>query len=151
MNLHLLRLVPIGSFAAVFIAIYDRSTGRLQYANCGHQPEPWRIPGSQDQVIEALSEARNLIMGVDERVDIVTSSVALEPGDTVLFVSDGIVENPNIDGRLYGTERFESFLQAKRLLPPEALVQTISDEAHDYSRDTEQSDDRTVLALRIKQ
>ena len=79
-----------------------------------------------------------------------TSNVTLEPGDTVLFVSDGIVENPNVDGRLYGTERFESFLQAKRPLPPEALVQAISDEARGYSRNTEQSDDRTVLALRIK-
>jgi len=150
MNVNLLRLVPIDSFAAAFVAIYDRSTGRLHYINCGHQPEPWHIPGDKDHTIHSLNGARNLIMGIEEHVDLTTSSVTLEPGDTVLFVSDGIVENPNIDGALYGTERVESFLQSKRLLPPETLVQTISDEARNYSRGTTQSDDRTILALRIR-
>lgn len=150
MNVNLLRLVPLGSFAAAFIAIYDRSTGRLHYINCGHQPEPWHIPGDKSNTIHSLNGARNLIMGIEEHVDLTTSSVTLEPGDTVLFVSDGIVENPNIDGALYGTERFESFLQSKRLLPPEALVQMISEEARNYSRGTNQSDDRTILALRTK-
>jgi sigma-B regulation protein RsbU (phosphoserine phosphatase) len=151
MNVNLLRLVPIGSFAAAFIAIYDRSTHRLHYTNCGHQPEPWRIPGRKDHTIHSLSDARNLIMGVEERADIAVSSVTLEPGDMVLFVSDGIVENPNVDGKLYGTDQFESFLQSRRSLIPQALVQTISDEARDYSRGTDQSDDRTILALRIKE
>ena len=149
MNVNLLRLVPIGSFAAAFIAIYDKSIGRLHYINCGHQPEPWHVPGDKDRTIRSLSDARNLIMGVEEYVDLTISSVMLAPGDTVLFVSDGIVENPNLDGNLYGTERFESFLQSNRLLPPETLVQAIADEARNYSSGTTQSDDRTILALRI--
>lgn len=151
MNVNLLRLVPLGSFAAVFIAVYDRSSRQLYYTNCGHQPEPWRIPARRDEAIHAFNDARNLIMGVEECPQITTSSVTLEPGDTVLFVSDGIVENPNVDGRLYGTEQFEFFLQSKRLLPPDALVKAISDEARDHSQDIEQSDDQTILALRIKE
>ena len=150
MNVNLLRLVPLGNFAAAFIAIYDRSTSRLHYINCGHQPEPWHIPRDKDHTIHALNDARNLIMGIEEHVELTTSNVTLAPGDTVLFVSDGIVENPNIDGALYGTERFESFLQSKRVLPPETLVQMISEEARHYSRGTDQSDDRTILALRIR-
>ena len=149
MNVNLLRLVPTGSFAAVFIAIYDRTTNRLHYANCGHQPEPWHIPGRKGLPIRSLSQARNLIMGVQEYVDIIITYVDLEPGDTILFASDGIVENPDIDGRLYGIEQFESFLQLRRTLSPEALIQSISEEAYNYSKGTEQSDDRTILALRV--
>jgi len=151
MNVNLLRLVPIGSFAAAFIALYDRSTHELHYINCGHHPEPWCIPGRYDNTVHSLSDARNLIMGVEERADFTVSSVVLDPGDTVLFVSDGIVENPNIDGKLYGTKQFESFVEAQRSLTPEALVQAISEEARDHSGGASQSDDRTILALRIRE
>jgi sigma-B regulation protein RsbU (phosphoserine phosphatase) len=150
MNANLLRLVPLGSFAAAFLAIYDTATRTLTYANGGHQPEPWHIPGHREGEIQTLSDARNLIMGIQEQVDVTLSSITLTPGDAVLFVSDGIVENPNADGQLYGTDRFASFLQAQRALAPQQLVDAISNEARDHSRGTGQSDDRTILALRIK-
>ena len=150
MNANLLRLVPLGSFAAAFLAIYDTATRTFTYANGGHQPEPWHIPGRQEGEIQTLSDARNLIMGIQEQADVTLSSITLTPGDTVLFVSDGIVENPNAEGQLYGTDRFASFLQAQRALAPQQLVDAISTEAQDHSQGTDQSDDRTILALRIK-
>ena len=149
-NANLLRLVPLGSFAAVFLAIYDVSTRELTYANCGHQPEPWRLCGTNGTPIASLSDARNLVMGIQEQATIATSSVTLAAGDTVLFVSDGIVENPNVDNQYYGTVRFSSFVQSKKALAPTQLVEAITNEARLYSDGTEQSDDRTVLALRIR-
>lgn len=148
-NANLLRLVPVGSFAAVFLAIYDVATHELAYANCGHQPEPWHLPGNGNTSIRTLSNARNLIMGIREQPQIATSSVTLAPGDTILFVSDGIVENPNEDNQQYGAARFVAFLQANQARAPKDLVQAISDEAQNYSQGTQQSDDRTVLALRV--
>ncbi|MBN2131621.1 MAG: serine/threonine-protein phosphatase [Sedimentisphaerales bacterium] len=150
MNANLARLVPLGSFAAAFLAVYDVTTRGLVYANCGHQPEPWCLPADGNQPIRALSDARNLVMGIQETLDVTPSCMLLEPGDTVLFVSDGIVENPDADGDLYGAERFEAFVQARRSLKPEPLVEAINAEADRYSRDGEQSDDRTVLVLRVK-
>jgi serine phosphatase RsbU (regulator of sigma subunit) len=89
-------------------------------------------------------------MGVQDQPEIATAWITLAPDDTILFVSDGIVENPDADGRQYGMERFASFLEARRSWTPEPLVQAISKEAGDYSEGTDQSDDRTILALRIK-
>lgn len=150
MNTNLLRLVPLGSFAAVFVAIYDVSTHRLAYANCGHQPEPWHLPGDPGAAIEDLHEARNLIMGIQDQPKIATARITLAPNDTILFVSDGIVENPDAEGQQYGAERFASFLEARRSWAPKPLVRAISKEADDHSDGTDQSDDRTILALRIK-
>jgi len=150
MSANLLRLVPVGSFAAAFLMIYDVATRGLVYANCGHQPEPWCIPGDEKQPIHSLSDARNLVMGIQDSIEVTTSCMVLRPGDTVLFVSDGIVENPDVDGMLYGTERFEAFLQARRASRPGPLVEAVVAEARRHSHDTEQSDDRTVLAFRIK-
>ncbi|MHC4519026.1 MAG: PP2C family protein-serine/threonine phosphatase [Planctomycetota bacterium] len=149
-NANLLRLVPLGSFAAVFMAIYDVATHELSYTNCGHQPEPWHFSGDGSTSIHTLSDARNLLMGIREQPEVATSSVTLERGDTVLFVSDGIVENPNADNQQYGTARFTAFVQSKQALAPNQLVEAISNEAQNYSNATEQSDDRTILALRIR-
>jgi sigma-B regulation protein RsbU (phosphoserine phosphatase) len=73
----------------------------------------------------------------------------LHPGDTIVFVSDGITENPNADGRLYGTDRFEAFLQSKRSLEAWPLVQAIAEEARAHSDGAEQRDDQTILTFRV--
>lgn len=150
MNANLSRLVPLGSFAAAFLAIYDVERRELVYANCGHQPEPWHVSVRAKEPVQVLSDAGNMVMGVVESMQIVASKRVLGPGDVVLFVSDGIVENPDADGGIYGIERFEEFVEARRDLPPSQLVQAIRDEAGERSQESEQSDDQTVLAFRVK-
>ncbi len=149
MNANLSRLVPLGSFAAAFLAIYDVGRRELVYANCGHQPEPWRVLARGDRPILSLSDARNMVMGIVDSPQIATSTCTLELGDMLLLVSDGIVENPDVDGDIYGAEKFEAFVQGQRELSTSALVEIISEEARVRSSGMKQSDDRTVLAFRI--
>jgi serine phosphatase RsbU (regulator of sigma subunit) len=150
LNWNLCRLTPEESFAAVFMAIYDASTGEFHYVNAGHQPEPWRIPANSEKSISALSDARNLIMGVEENITIVTAGQTLKSEDIVLFVSDGVVENQDADGEQYGTDRFEKFLDVKRQRPVRDLVKLIVNEMEAFPKGAEQSDDRTILAFQIK-
>lgn len=150
MNLNLCRLTPVGSFAAVFFAVLDVETGILTYANIGHQPEPWHIPADNDEPINVLSHARNLIMGIEEDIDIETARLKIRPGDTIVFVSDGVVENLDIEGRQYGIDKFEQFLQAHRPLAADKLVKAINKETNEFAKNAFQSDDRTILAFRIK-
>jgi sigma-B regulation protein RsbU (phosphoserine phosphatase) len=150
LNSNLCRLTPEESFAAVFMAIYNASTGEFHYVNAGHQPEPWRIPDNNEKPISALSDARTLIIGVEENITIVTSRQTLKPEDIILFVSDGVVENQNADGEQYGTDRFEKFLDAKRQRPVRDLVKLIVNETEAFPKGAEQSDDRTILAFQIK-
>jgi serine phosphatase RsbU (regulator of sigma subunit) len=151
LNSALSRLTPLSNYAAVFAALYDVRERTLEYANCGHNPEPWRIPGPCGEPITSLSEARNLLLGIKEEIDIQTARRALSPGDTVLFVSDGIVENEDVDGEVYGTERFEELMKAGRGrgLSLQALADSILEEAGRFSQGAPQSDDRTVLAFQI--
>jgi sigma-B regulation protein RsbU (phosphoserine phosphatase) len=149
LNANLSRLVPLGSFAAAFVAVYDIAQHGLVYANCGHQPEPWHLPAKATDPIRALDDARNLVLGIREQTQVTPSCMLLHPGDSLLFVSDGITENPNAQGRLYGTDRFEAFLQSKRSFEPAMLVQAISNEAHDHSDGADQTDDQTILTFRV--
>ena len=91
-----------------------------------------------------------MLMGVNRDIEIEPSRLTLGLGDIVLFASDGIVENQNAEGEIYGTDRFGDFLQAQRGASVRNLVESIVDEWRTYAKDAKQTDDRTVLALQIK-
>lgn len=149
-NTNLVRLTPEASFAAVFLAMYNRSTGQLDYLNGGHQPEPWQIPGDKSKPIVSLSQARSLILGIEADPEICCARTVLQAGDTVLFVSDGIIEIQNEDGEYYDTDQFERFLQTRREKPVTDLVEAIDLEVERFSQGLPQADDRTVLALSVR-
>jgi serine phosphatase RsbU (regulator of sigma subunit) len=76
--------------------------------------------------------------------------VSLRPGDGFLVVSDGIVENQDIEGRIYGQERFEELLRKNTTLSIPELARLITREAESFSRGTSLKDDQTLFAFRIK-
>jgi serine phosphatase RsbU (regulator of sigma subunit) len=149
LNSNLYRLTPDDSFSAVFATVYDPSTGRLDYINGGHHPEPWLITGQEDRPICSLNKARNMILGIMEDIDIIISHEVLSQDDIVLLASDGVIESQNIDGDIYSIEQFEKFLESQRDNSAEGLVNSIIEEIELFSKDTEPGDDRTILAFRI--
>jgi sigma-B regulation protein RsbU (phosphoserine phosphatase) len=149
MNSNLYRLTPDDSFSAVFATLYDPLTGRLDYINGGHHPEPWLVPGQKDKPICSLKEARNVILGILKEIDVNISHVVLSQDDVVVFASDGVIESQNVDGENYGIEPFERFLESRREEPAEKLVQSVIEEIKSFSKDTEAGDDRTLLAFRV--
>ena len=150
LNSNLYRLTPDDSFSAVFATLYDPSTGRLDCINGGHHPEPWLISGQKIEPICSLSNSRNMILGIMEDIDIITSHEVLSQGDIVLMASDGVIENQNVDGENYGIEQFENFLESRRDSSAEELVNSIVEEIELFSKDAKPGDDRTILAFRIK-
>jgi sigma-B regulation protein RsbU (phosphoserine phosphatase) len=142
-------LTPDDSFSAVFTALYDPATRRLDYINGGHHPEPWFIPGRKDTPIYSLNKARNVIFGILENVDVSVSHEVLNQDDIVLFASDGVIESQNVDGENYGIEPFERFLESRREYSAEKLVKSIIEEIERFSVDAEAGDDRTLLAFRV--
>ena len=150
LNRALCRLIPVESFAAIFAAIYDIDATTLTYINGGHHPEPLLLPADPKKDIQTLSQARSLLLGIQEEVDFDIASQTLSPGDRLLFISDGIVEAHNIDRQLYTTEKFHQWMQANRDCAFDQLNQRIMSEIDSFSRYVRQGDDQTILALQIK-
>jgi sigma-B regulation protein RsbU (phosphoserine phosphatase) len=151
LNTALYRLTPEDSFAAVFVATYDLSTNTYSYINSGHYPQPWLISAKKPGQLYPIDEAGTVILGIQDRIAVESAECKLESGDIVLFVSDGIIEAQNIDGAYYGLEEFEDLLKTKRYDSPSQLVGFIMDEIGRYSKDAEQTDDRTILAFKVKE
>lgn len=76
-------------------------------------------------------------------------TIALAPGDTLILLSDGIVEAHNDLGQIYGFERLEALVAA---LPPDLevfeLVEQIIRSVLEFAGNAEPHDDITIIATR---
>lgn len=150
LNRNIYHTTPMGDFAAVFVAILNGKTGNLEYINCGHNPEPWVLSSTENGQIQQLSEAGCMILGVDDHIDITKAILQLRSGDGIIIVSDGIIENQNIEGDFYEKERFEKFLKNNNKKCLSELVEAITGEAESFSKGVELKDDQTLLAFCLK-
>ncbi|MGI5143623.1 MULTISPECIES: PP2C family protein-serine/threonine phosphatase [unclassified Streptomyces] len=127
----------------------QRTTGQLDWANCGHPPPI--LLRRHDVIPGAFDSPPELPLGLgpahpDIRRHI--HSTQLEPGDRVLCYTDGVTEARSSDGEAFGEERFVNFiLRATAAGEPafevlRRLVHAILD--HQQHRLT---DDATVLLL----
>ena len=122
-----------------------RRDGRLEWLNAGH-PAPLLL---RDHSAQPLGDARPMLpfgLGGTPQPVVETS---LQPGDIVLFYSDGVIEARPSEGQAFGMERFLDM--AGRHGHPEAdpllLVRQILDAVKEHS-EAILRDDATLVALR---
>ncbi len=132
------------AYVTCVYGVLDRRDACLTYTNCGHNP-PLLV--RSDGAIELL-ERGGLPLGIftDSRYE--TGVTRLEPGDTLLLYTDGVVESADPDGELLGSERLSELLRRSRHLPAAALVDTVVRETRAFSRCETFPDDLTVVVLR---
>ncbi|MFD2355877.1 PP2C family protein-serine/threonine phosphatase [Nonomuraea ferruginea] len=117
-----------GRFATGVLADLDLRTGRLTWVNRGHHP-PLVIRGGQQ--VATLSGVPDPPMGFGLGLSTGLLRYQLEPGDRLLFYTDGIIEAQSPDGQVFGLERFIDFIvrrEADGMSAPETLrrlIQTI--------------------------
>lgn len=85
-----------GRFVSVAHAHLDTPTGVLRLALGGH-PRPILLPGNDDPAREI--GGRGMLLGITNDLVTETVTVMLQPGDQVLFYTDGLFENsqPRLD------------------------------------------------------
>ncbi len=90
-------------------------------------------------------------MGVDEELFHVSlRRRRVGPGDTVVLLTDGIVEATDLTGEMFGKDRVTEILQANRSSDPQEIVDQIVRQSEQFSQDKEPADDRTILAMRVR-
>ncbi len=76
-------------------------------------------------------------------------SIATQPGDTVIFFSDGIVDAQNMNGEMFGTERLIGCARKHQHKTASRLAESILTEVGRFQGKRERFDDETVLVLRV--
>jgi hypothetical protein len=132
-------------FATGVLARLDTETGMLSWVNRGH-PVPLTI--RQGRWVGSLDCLPTPPMGLGFEEKPLLCTAQLEPGDRLLFYTDGIVEARGSDGEPFGLERFADFVvrrEADGLSAPETLrrlVRTLLE-----YQNAQLQDDATVLMI----
>ncbi|MNL11015.1 Phosphoserine phosphatase RsbU [compost metagenome] len=109
-------------FMTFFYSLLDTETGRLAYANAGH-PYPFHYR-SASRTVEML-EMASYPLGVRPTLRVKEQEVTLDPGDVLVFYSDGIIEAKNAQGEEFGFERMEGLILDHGHLSAEALKEKL--------------------------
>jgi sigma-B regulation protein RsbU (phosphoserine phosphatase) len=131
-------------FVTVLYAVYDPETGRLTYANGGHNtPLIVHPDGSSDE----LPLTGGIALGVAPGLEYEHDSVTLAPGDTVFLYTDGVTEAMNGDGEEFGMERLRQTFATARLMSAAEANAAVFEAVGNFAGETAQSDDITCMTF----
>lgn len=128
------------------LAELDQRTGRLRVISAGH---PSGLVIRRGKVVTVLPPPTALPVTLGEHRPPVVIEEALEPGDDVLFYTDGITEAGSRDGEPFGVDRLIDFT-VRALADDLPLPETARRLVHAIlaHQDNRLQDDATVLLLR---
>jgi serine phosphatase RsbU (regulator of sigma subunit) len=129
--------------ATLFFGIYDETTSRLRYANCGHPPPVLLAP---DGSIERLAPMGPVI-GLFEEWACTTRHVDLGRDYTLVMFTDGVVEAFDAKGEEFGERRLVDLMRERAGQSAARLVDALVEAVQRHSGPA-QSDDFTVVVAR---
>ncbi len=132
-------------FVTLFYAILDIEQGTLTYANGGHNP-PLVFDGRVDRITPLA--APGMALGIVSGIELEEREIALGPGDTVLFYTDGVTDALNDEVDEFGLKRLRRVVQAHQSQSAADIVQAVNRAVAEFVGDTPQFDDFTLLVLK---
>jgi serine phosphatase RsbU (regulator of sigma subunit) len=140
----LLTDMPGNLFVTCMFAVLDPRRGTLHFANAGHVPPLRRhiSGGDVDQL-----RARGMPLGLMSGMVYEQHEVAIEPGEIVVFYSDGLLEAHDRNRRMFDTA---GLVTATSQAPSDGdqLIRRILDALAAFTGpDWEQEDDLTLVTL----
>ena len=137
---------PDWMFMTACYALLDRSTGKMVYANAGHNP-PYYYD-SLSNVLKEL-ESTDVPIGIFKETTCNPVEMAWQPGDTLIFYSDGVVEAENNAGDLFGEEALEYCIKNSIHLSAVEIKEAILKEVEAFTQGVPQQDDITLVVARL--
>jgi predicted ester cyclase len=141
-NETLFARIPPNMFVTCFYAILDPRSGRLSYANAGHDLPYLHRNGDAEEL-----RARGMPLGLMPGMGYEEKEVVLERDDSALFYSDGLVEAHDPKGEMFGFPRLQALVA--KYGEERSLEEALLEELYSFvGEGWEQEDDITLLTLR---
>jgi predicted ester cyclase len=136
--------IPPNMFVTCFYCILDPESGRLSYANAGHDlPYLRRRDGDCEEL-----RARGMPLGLMPGMSYEQKEIELGAGEAALFYSDGLIEAHDLKGEMFGFPRLRE-LVSEHADEERSLGQFLMEELYSFvGEGWEQEDDITLLTLR---
>jgi len=142
-NETLFARIPPNMFVTCFYAILEPWSGRLLYANAGHDLPYLRRRGGDAEELRA----RGMPLGLMPKMSYEENEIVLEEGEAALFYSDGLVEAHDPKGAMLGFPRLRALIAEYG--EKGSLGDFLMEELYSFvGEGWEQEDDITLLTLR---
>lgn len=132
--------IPLHMFVTCLVLVIDPATGRTQFANAGHN-----LPYLRGRAGVTQLAARGMPLGLMAGSCYDEHETVIEPGDLVLLYSDGITEQHDASGEMFGFGRTEALVAAS--VNGDDLVDRCMAGLAEFAGEVEQEDDITLVAL----
>src|SRR5579859_2392589 len=134
-----------GRFMTACFATWQKGRQKLRVANAG-QSQPLLYKDKRCDKI-ALT---GFPLGIFEEVSYDEWGVTLEPGDILVFHSDGIAETSNSEGQYFGTEKLRSLIEKHHESSASELADLVLREVDWFAQSAPLSDDRTLVVIKVR-
>ncbi|MFF1296226.1 MULTISPECIES: PP2C family protein-serine/threonine phosphatase [unclassified Streptomyces] len=131
------------AYLSVLLVDLELDTGRVQIIDAG-SPRMLRL---RDGAVTSIGLEAQLPLGMFEETEYVAQDYQMQPGDRLLFVSDGVHKVPAPGGEPYGDHALARAITATRLLPAADVPAAVLRELQGYRDRPEPDDDALVVCL----
>jgi serine phosphatase RsbU (regulator of sigma subunit)/predicted ester cyclase len=135
--------IPTNMFVTCFYAILEPNSGRLSYANAGHDLPYLHRNGYAEEL-----RARGMPLGLMPGMRYEEKETIVHSGQAALLYSDGLVEAHDPEGDMFGFPRLRTLI-AERAEEERPLGEVLLEELYSFTGEGwEQEDDITLLTLK---
>jgi sigma-B regulation protein RsbU (phosphoserine phosphatase) len=132
-------------FVTLQCAVFDLRRGRVTVASAGHHPAILLSPGKAPRQAFAST---GRVAGIMPDNPVTSESMDLNPGDTLLFFSDGVNEAFDEAQDLLGDERLLAHLAKRPGASAAETVASVLARVKAHAGQAKQSDDISIVASR---
>ncbi|AFZ27673.1 serine phosphatase RsbU, regulator of sigma subunit [Cylindrospermum stagnale PCC 7417] len=136
-------------FITLFYSEYDPQNRVLSYSNAAHNPPLWWHAATKN--VTRL-DTLGMLIGLDANSQYEDAQAQLEPGDTIIYYTDGLTDAAAASGDRFDEENFiTSFNAACRYCNgPQEIVDYLFDQVQQFiGSDRQNTDDMTLVVLQI--
>jgi sigma-B regulation protein RsbU (phosphoserine phosphatase) len=134
-----------GRFLTFCYATWRRPTRKLRLANAG-QTQPMLY---KDGVCEQLKLV-GFPLGIYDDVTYEEWTLTLDPGNILVFHSDGISEASDPDGNFFGIPRIASVIEQNAALSSGEIADRLLADVQLFTQGAPITDDRTLVVMKVR-
>ena len=142
--------IKSGMFVALLYAVLESKEKTLNLCSAG-QTQPIHFSPKTGEARLMETEGDRFPLGILDEADYQETRVPLEPGDRVIFYTDGIVEAMNEKKEIFGFERALEVVRAAGSMSAEALLKEILNKVNEFVGSAAQHDDLTAIVISVEE
>ncbi len=137
-------------FVTLFYSEYDPIHRKLYYSNAAHNPPLlWQ---ASTRMVRRL-DTFGMLIGLDANTQYQDGYVQLNPGDTVIYYTDGFTEAANASGEAFDEDNLSKELSwaCQHYIDPNMILRHLFDSVQGFiGPDNSNTDDMTLVVMRIQ-